>query len=255
MPQFEAASESKTTRQGACPPPHVFRLTTDVRVHDAFRSITCCLCGRQWDEQFVGVALLESEIALGSVCPQCLMQTPQTAATRISGHEKDWRDLFDEVRRSSTEQPELQRLQEKITALAQRGTHLRSITTALLAKGLALQERARRLRQELTEQAAKAQHAVAESRRRREQPDEAPSVQSPTETADVLANLANRLGDAERLSIFSGELARMERWPTTVCDAVALERRCFLRHFPSLGDYALQRMVDDRYQAFLGQSG
>src|SRR5436309_7935244 len=108
-------------------------LTTDVRVHDVFQAVSCCLCGRAWDEQFVGVALLDAQHVVGDLCPQCLERGPRQAATQLHDFGTRWRALCERFLQPSAEHlrknasqvvPELR---ERISLLAQEGAHYVSI--------------------------------------------------------------------------------------------------------------------------------
>src|SRR5256885_2323688 len=80
---------------------------------------------------------------------------------------RSW-DSFNRWREHITQRSvELQPLEKRVARLAQEGAHLCSITSFLLAKGQTLQERSRKLREELAEHGAKSRRAVRDSREKR----------------------------------------------------------------------------------------
>ena len=62
----------------------MFDLSTTIVHHDLYRVIPCCLCGAEWEEQWVSVALLiQGKGTLGDLCPRCLVTTPKSRAHRL----------------------------------------------------------------------------------------------------------------------------------------------------------------------------
>jgi hypothetical protein len=61
----------------------------DIRVeilqHGEYRAAACCLCGAEWDENLLAVALFTGGQLLGDLCPRCLSRTPGEAASAPTG--------------------------------------------------------------------------------------------------------------------------------------------------------------------------
>lgn len=205
-------------------------LTTGIVYHDQYRTIPCCLCGEEWEEEWVGVALFVQNQAVGDLCPRCLSRPPQEGARRL--HEL-CRRLRDLCRRSEENLAQagprlpLPADPEALRAEAARVREITAQTRALTALRRAISVEFQVFRQHTQAQLAKLHvdllRVQAEAR-------------SATEPPDV---------PLEAL------LSQMDQWPTRLAQVIQAERACFLQQCADEGGYFVRRAVDDRYAQFL----
>jgi hypothetical protein len=51
--------------------------------------------------------------------------------------------------------------------------------------------------------------------------------------------------------LFAELLLLIDRWPTTLIDAIRAERECFRERFSGVAEADVRRVVDDRYWEFI----
>jgi hypothetical protein len=224
------------------------QLFTEIVCHERCRIIDCCLCGRSWDEQWVGVRLADGTEALGSLCPACLSRTPQDMAALFGQHGAALRAAFPHASPEIQEPSEtLNELQARVVKVRTRMLRFCATARRLLERSAALQEEASRLRREFAEALAVRASLIADARRL----TQALPADSPAAAATWLNELEETATEADALLALSDHLARMVQWPTSVRAVMQAERAEFLEHFPELGTEYAQHAVDDRYIAFL----
>lgn len=208
----------------------MLNLTVKIVHHDLYRAVPCCLCGAEWEEQWVGVTLMVQDQALGDLCPRCLSQKPQRGAQRFHELHSKLDDLYFRTREH------LLRAQLKgplpITA------------------------------EELTDQAARVRESTEQLRtlaqQRRAVSAELFGItrQTQTQLLKLQADLQRLMNgakpaDAQGVEVLEQSLLRLESWPIKLGQVLQAERTCFLQQFGGMEELFVRRAVDDRYHHFL----
>jgi CheY-like chemotaxis protein len=219
--------------------PPMFDLTTSIIHHDLYRVIPCCLCGAEWEEQWVSVALLvQGERQLGNLCPRCLASTPKARASRVRELGQRLASMHSQVRDCLT-QPlpqvpppgNVEALQAQAALMRERTDRMRAATqqwreTNAQYWGVTRQSLAHlaKLHQEL-------HRLLSETRR-----------------------LGAPVSEGQELAVLENSLVRLDHWPTKLAEVIQLERNCYRQQFTDPTEHAIRRAVDDRYYHFLAQS-
>ncbi|MFO0925470.1 MAG: hypothetical protein U0736_00295 [Gemmataceae bacterium] len=187
--------------------------------HGSYREVACCLCGKEWAEQLVGVALLYRARAVGDLCPRCLDRTPAESVAIL------FRAL------ASTDAP------TDGLPPADLGRRVEE----LLARSAAVQAVSRRVRQFSASQREESAQARGEVRRTIEELAANRRLRTAPPDEDGLGWLID----------LTAQLAGLDGWPTTVNDVIRAERSAFLQRV-ALSESDLDRVVDARYREALG---
>jgi hypothetical protein len=215
----------------------MFDVTTAILHHDLYRVVPCCLCGAEWEEQWVSVALVVKERPLGDLCPRCLGSVPKTAARRVHEFGKRLQAVYGQMREYLTQplpqMPPMGNVEEIKAATAK------------------VQERAAQLRALGQQQREITAQRFGFSRQ---------SLSQLTKLQQDLSRLfldlrrqGMPLGEGQELVALETSLSQLEHWPTKLAEVIKLERSYYRQQFREASDHEIRRTVDDRYFQFLTQ--
>jgi hypothetical protein len=211
-------------------------LSTRIIHHDLYRLIPCCLCGAEWDEQWVGVTLFVREQPLGDLCPRCLNRSPQEGARRMRDLYQRLAHLYVQTRELLTASPPSKMLPDTVEELQAEAARVRERTEQL--RNITKQRRA--LATEFHTISAQTQAQLLklqmDFRRLREALRWSGGG---TET------------DLPEVEVLEHGLVQLEHWPTKLAQVIQAERACFLQQVTGMEELFVRRAVDDRYHQFL----
>lgn len=223
-------------------------LRTELLVHSEVRTVPCCLCGSEWEEQLVGVALIAGQSILGDLCPRCLNRKPADTAVQM-------KTLVSELLGSPVEGalppgagPE--RLKYWTAQLRQWSDHLLSLAKLACAVSAELRAAVDKSRQERADNWATLRRTIAESRRLRSRSDVTLDARWEPQ-GGATPGVPWPAGETRGLLLLADRLAVMEQWDTTVEEVVEAERLTFRQRYGWFDDQLLERVVDNRYRDFL----
>lgn len=226
-------------------------LSARIVEHGVFRTVKCVLCTRPWDEQWVRIALSDSETVLGSLCPLCLQRSPRDTAAVLWMQSAPLRAAFGTLPSNPLQQSTaLYELGARVARLHGRTMQLCATARSLLTKSNAIQEELTRLRQEFSEAFETRQELLKLARQLSGPAPKGQALLSPK----IVAELEQTATDADALLALSDHLGRLMEWPIGVHHVIDAERLAFLAHYPNLSVDAARRAVDDRYQKFLADA-
>jgi hypothetical protein len=206
-------------------------LTTTIIHHDLFRVLPCCLCGAEWEERWVGVALVARGRALGDLCPRCLGFTPKTAIKRL-------RDFGERLKTLGGQ------MQECLMLPLPQVPPLGSVD-AIQAETARVKERTVQMR-EIGQQLRDANAQCWALTRQ--------SLAQLAKLQQELQRCFELKGETEGLALLEDGLSRLETWPTRLAEPIRIERACFAQLNDTMSDLEVRRSVDDRYYKFLYQA-
>lgn len=187
-------------------------LSTLLVCHPSRRTVTCCLCGAEWEEYYLSVALLDEGESLGTLCPRCLRRSPRETADRLAALSQELDALF--RGRTGEENP-----LDQVARLLRECHRLRALSRDIRRTHFELRERLR-----------------VECSRLQMSPRDLWTAALPQPSA---------------ILELSQKLRASNAWSLTVEKVIAAERKHLECVFPGLDELSLSRVVDDRYREFL----
>jgi hypothetical protein len=218
-------------------------LSTKILFHDRIRAISCCLCGRDWEEHWVSVALYAHGKKLGGMCPDCLRRQPRGVAARLRAQSDLLAQALLEVNQSTGAPGESSEMSMQVA-------HVRAASMGMCAAAKQFLDKTGKEAQTLAEERAVLQKDIGISMQRRRLPKQGSADQIPipsilTEHVEQAAMETTVLRTAAERLEHSGE------WTTTLEALIAAEERCHRQRFPKRGAQAVHAAVRERYEQLL----
>jgi hypothetical protein len=122
------------------------RVRVELLNHSLMRTVPCCLCGSEWEELLVGVALVVGPAVAGDLCPRCLSREPADAAARLRALMRELADSNPGHQNRPTA-TDAEQLGNRVARLRQDFARLRSLSRLVCAPSAELRSASRPARQ------------------------------------------------------------------------------------------------------------
>ena len=234
-------------------------LATRVWNHDECRRIACYICEAAWAERYVGVVLCDGREFLGSICPKCLRGTPSDAAVWIGEYCLRLRQAIDDVNDALESPPDVPPFpadftdyHSEIRKITETTARLRRVSILLQVGKSELPTQLNHIRTDPSRTWNESKRLIAEARKHLGH--KLAELDAPI-APQVAESIDHETSRVRSLLVLAEELAVLDRWPTTVDEAIKAERAQFSLRIPNLNDDDLFCIVDSRYHAFLSLAG
>jgi hypothetical protein len=222
-------------------------LSTKILFHDRIRTISCCLCGRDWEEHWTTVALYAHGKKLGGMCPDCLQRQPRGVAARLRASSAQLAQALLDVNQATGAPGESSEMSMQVA-------HVRAACMRLCAAAKRFLDKTGKQPQALAEDRAVLQKDIGVSiqRRRLPKPGSADQIPLPSILTEHVEQAAM---ETTVLRTVAERLEQSGDWTTTLDKMMAAEERSQKLRFPRQGTAAARNAVRERYERFLLENG
>jgi hypothetical protein len=218
-------------------------LTTKILCHNRIRTISCCLCGRDWEEHWISVTLYAHGKKLGGVCPDCVRRQPRGVAARFRAQADSLAKALLDVNQATGAPGESSELSMQVA-------HVRAASMRLCAAAKQFLDKTGKEPQALAEDRAVLQKDIGVSSQRRRLPKQGSADQIPLPSI-LTEHVEQAAMETTVLRTAAERLEKQNDWTATLDKAIAAEERCHRQRHPKLTPDAAHAAVRDRYEQFL----